>query len=67
MTTIDYVAYRTIDGITLLARLYRPNTDGPVKWMIDVHGGAWGSGDRRPAASCRCGGAWEGTVRRESQ
>ncbi len=46
MTTIDDVAYRTIDGITLLARLYRPNTDGPVKWMIDVHGGAWGSGDR---------------------
>mgnify|MGYP006116039045 CR=1 FL=1 len=46
MTTIDDVAYRTIDGITLLARLYRPDTDEPVKWMIDVHGGAWGSGDR---------------------
>ena len=46
MTTIDDVAYRTIDGTTLLARLYRPDTDGPIKWMIDVHGGAWGSGDR---------------------
>lgn len=46
MTTIDDVAYRTIDGITLLARLYRPDTAGPEKWMIDVHGGAWGSGDR---------------------
>ncbi len=46
MTTIHDVAYRTIDGITLLARLYRPDTDEPVKWMIDVHGGAWGSGDR---------------------
>lgn len=46
MTTIDDVAYRTIDGITLLARLFRPETSGPVKWMIDVHGGAWGSGDR---------------------
>ncbi|CAN0462190.1 unnamed protein product, partial [Discosporangium mesarthrocarpum] len=46
MTTIDDVAYRTIDGITLLARLYRPDTDGPAKWVVDVHGGAWGSGDR---------------------
>jgi acetyl esterase/lipase len=46
MTIIDDVAYRTIDGITLLARLYRPDADGSVKWMIDVHGGAWGSGDR---------------------
>ena len=30
MSTIDDVAYRTIDGITLLARLYRPDTDGPI-------------------------------------
>ena len=46
MTATDDVAYRTIDGTTLLARLYRPDASGPVKWMIDVHGGAWGSGDR---------------------
>ena len=46
MTTIDDVAYRTINGITLLARLYWPDANGPVKWMIDVHGGAWGSGNR---------------------
>ena len=46
MTTIDDVAYRTIGGSTLLARLYRPNSSRPVNWMIDVHGGAWGSGDR---------------------
>ena len=46
MTAIDDVAYRTIDGITLLARLYWPDRNGPVKWIIDVHGGAWDSGNR---------------------
>ncbi|MAI49086.1 MAG: hypothetical protein CMM16_00795 [Rhodospirillaceae bacterium] len=46
MTAIDDVAYRTIDGITLLARLYWPDRTGPVKWIIDVHGGAWDSGNR---------------------
>ena len=30
----------------LLARLYRPRGDGPFPALIDVHGGAWASGDR---------------------
>jgi acetyl esterase len=30
----------------LLARLYRPKGDGPFPALIDVHGGAWASGDR---------------------
>lgn len=40
------VTYRTIDGEPLLARLYRPAGDGPANWIVDAHGGAWGSGDR---------------------
>src|SRR5215212_10674280 len=30
----------------LLARLYRPKGNGPFAALIDVHGGAWASGDR---------------------
>ena len=30
----------------LLARLYRPKGEGPFPVLIDVHGGAWASGDR---------------------
>jgi acetyl esterase/lipase len=30
----------------LLARLYRPKGQGPFPALIDVHGGAWASGDR---------------------
>jgi len=38
--------YRTIDGIELLGRLYRPDRQGPAPFVVDAHGGAWGSGDR---------------------
>src|ERR1044071_7948008 len=38
--------YRRHDGAPILARLYRPIGDGPFPALIDVHGGAWASGDR---------------------
>src|ERR1044071_5545332 len=38
--------YRRHDGAPLLARLYRPIGPGPFPALIDVHGGAWASGDR---------------------
>src|SRR5438093_7143660 len=34
------------DGAPLLARLYRPIGTGPFPALVDVHGGAWASGDR---------------------
>lgn len=40
------IAYRVVGGETLLGRLFRPDAPGPVPCVIDVHGGAWGSGDR---------------------
>jgi acetyl esterase/lipase len=44
------LAYQHQDGAPLLARLYRPigpgNSIGPFPALIDVHGGAWASGDR---------------------
>jgi acetyl esterase/lipase len=43
---VEDIPYRTIDGIELLGRLYRPNTDAPAPYVIDVHGGAWRNGDR---------------------
>ena len=33
-------------GPTLLARVYRPAGAGPFPAVVDVHGGAWTSGDR---------------------
>lgn len=45
MTDVHDIPYRTIDGHTLEGRIYRPDNE-TGKWLIDVHGGAWGSGDR---------------------
>src|SRR5204863_368803 len=42
--------YQRTDGVPLLARLYRPirpgNSGGSFPAVIEVHGGAWASGDR---------------------
>ncbi|MGE5269280.1 MAG: alpha/beta hydrolase [Thiohalocapsa sp.] len=40
------IEYRRHNGAPLLARLYRPQGDGPFPALIEVHGGAWASGDR---------------------
>ena len=41
----DVAFHRDADG-ELLARLYRPAGTGPFPVLIDIHGGAWTSGDR---------------------
>lgn len=38
--------YRQDSGGPLLARLYQPRGPGPFPALIEVHGGAWASGDR---------------------
>src|SRR3954463_6737054 len=38
--------YQRADGSPLRARLYRPIGSVPFPALIDVHGGAWASGDR---------------------
>lgn len=40
------IEYQTQNGKPMLARLYRPVGDGPFPALVDVHGGAWTSGDR---------------------
>src|SRR6266478_7767069 len=45
------VEYQRCDGAPLLARLYRPigannSARGPFPALVEVHGGAWASGDR---------------------
>jgi acetyl esterase len=49
-TTHDFtsqdIEYHTVDGETLLAKLYRPAGAGPFPAVVGVHGGAWTSGDR---------------------
>lgn len=43
---VEEVEYLQVDGIPLLARIYRPRGAGPFPTLIDVHGGAWCQGDR---------------------
>ncbi|HTT78785.1 MAG TPA: alpha/beta hydrolase [Stellaceae bacterium] len=38
--------YRREGGVVLSARLYRPKGEGPFPALVEVHGGAWASGDR---------------------
>ena len=40
------IEYRRHDGTPLLARLYQPKGSGPFPAVVEVHGGAWASGDR---------------------
>jgi acetyl esterase len=40
------VEYRRHEGAPLLARLYQPKGTGPFPAVVEVHGGAWASGDR---------------------
>ncbi len=42
----DDVEYQRQNGEPLLARLYRPMGPGPFPAVLEVHGGAWTSGDR---------------------
>ncbi len=44
--SVEDIPYRTINGTELKAWLYRPDTTGPAPFVVDVHGGAWGRGDR---------------------
>jgi acetyl esterase len=38
--------YRRSEDGPLLARLYKPKGNGPFPALVEVHGGAWASGDR---------------------
>ncbi len=40
------IEYQRTGGAPLLARLYRPKGEGPFPALVEVHGGAWASGDR---------------------
>jgi len=43
---VEDVAYACPDGARLLARLYRPQGEGPFPGVVEVHGGAWTANDR---------------------
>src|SRR5215831_10455944 len=42
----DDLEYHRPAGVPLLARFYRPEGRGPFPAVLEVHGGAWTSGDR---------------------
>jgi acetyl esterase len=46
--TVSEVEFRrTKAGRTLMARIYRPQGNGPFPTLLDLHGGAWNAKDRR--------------------
>ena len=45
-TDEENILYRKIEKLELMGTLYRPDADGTAPFVVDVHGGAWGSGDR---------------------
>jgi acetyl esterase/lipase len=44
--TTDDVVYRRDGDREFKALVYRPKSNGPVPALIEIHGGAWNSGDR---------------------
>ena len=44
--TTEDLEYLRAGGASLLARFYRPAGQGPFPAVLEVHGGAWTSGDR---------------------
>ena len=42
----DDITYQSHNGKPMLARLYQPIGPGPFPAVLEVHGGAWTSGDR---------------------
>ena len=44
--TAEDIVYQNPDNAPLRARLYRPSGRGPFPAVLEVHGGAWTSGDR---------------------
>src|SRR6516165_2727737 len=43
---IEDLEYLHAGGAPLFARFYRPEGQGPFPAVLEVHGGAWTSGDR---------------------
>jgi acetyl esterase/lipase len=44
--TVSDVPYQSKAGEPVLARIYRPEGEGPFPAIVDVHGGAWRANDR---------------------
>jgi acetyl esterase len=43
---VEDIEFARPDGVPLLARLYRPQGDGPFPGVVEVHGGAWTMNNR---------------------
>ena len=59
---VEDVEYRRDGGQPYLARMYRPRGSGPFPALLDIHGGAWNSGDRTANPALADGLARSGVV-----
>ena len=46
----DDFVYARAEGVELRAHSYRPKSSGTLPAIVDIHGGAWSSGDRNQGA-----------------
>lgn len=44
--TVQDVTYLEHEGVSLLARIYQPQDNGPFAAVVELHGGAWSKFDR---------------------
>lgn len=60
--TVEDVVYREEGGRSWLAQLHRPQGDGPFPALLELHGGAWNSGDRTSNPQLAAGLAQSGVL-----
>jgi len=59
---VEDVEYLRVDGLPLMATVYRPEGDGPFPMVLEIHGGAWCRGSRQDEHALNLALAGQGVV-----
>lgn len=59
---VEDVEYLRVDGLPLMATVYRPAGDGPFPLVLEIHGGAWCRGSRQDEHALNLALAGQGVV-----
>lgn len=59
---VEDVEYLRVDGLSLMATVYRPEGAGPFPMVLEIHGGAWCRGSRQDEHALNLALAGQGVV-----
>ena len=59
---VEDVEYLRVDGLALMATVYRPEGAGPFPMVLEIHGGAWCRGSRQDEHALNLALAGQGVV-----